>query len=111
KRNEGLVGNPRASHPGTVRLSAPGRPFMTPTWIAWTLAAVILTLGGCMSYPPALSPGKGQTAAQQDDDARECDHQVHSGARSLTMGLATAWSEKERADYVACMQGKGYTAA
>lgn len=42
-------------------------------------------------------------------NARECDHQVHSGVRSLTMGLATAWSEKERDAYVACMQAKGYT--
>jgi hypothetical protein len=83
---------------------------MTLTWIAW-LSAALMVLGGCMRYPPTLSPAKGQTAAQQDEDARDCDHQVHSGARSLTMGLATAWSEKERDAYVTCMQAKGYTTA
>jgi hypothetical protein len=29
------------------------------------MAVVMLALGGCMSYPPALSPAKGQNAAQQ----------------------------------------------
>ena len=29
----------------------------------------------------------------------------------MLMGWATAWSEKERDGYVACMQAKGYTPA
>lgn len=82
---------------------------MTSTRIACTLAVLMLAFGGCTSYPPALSPAKRQTAVQQDIDARECDHQVHSAARSMFMGMLTAWSEKERDDYVACMQAKGYT--
>ena len=75
------------------------------------MAVVMLALGGCMSYPPALSPAKEQNAAQQDFDARECDHQVHSAASQLVTGMFTAWSEKERDGYVACMQAKGYTPA
>jgi len=71
---------------------------------------MLLLLGGCMSYSPTLSPAKGQNAAQQDSDARECDRQVHSAARTLLMGWGTAWSEKERDGYVACIQAKGYTA-
>lgn len=70
-----------------------------------------LMLSACTSYPPPLSPMKGQTAAQQETDAKDCDHQVHSAARSLFIGAVTAWSEKERDDYVACMKGKGYTPA
>jgi len=61
--------------------------------------------------PAHLSPAKGQNAAQQDFDARECDHQVHSAGRSMLIGWATAWSDKERDAYVACMQAKGYTSA
>lgn len=74
------------------------------------LFLALLFLGGCVSYPPALTPMKGQSAAQQDADARECDHVVHSAARALGTGLLTAWSEHERDEYVACMQAKGYTA-
>lgn len=84
---------------------------MTPTRIAWMIALAVLAFGGCMSYPPALSPAKGQTATQQDADARECDHQVHSAGSQLVTGVFTAWSEKERDGYVACMQAKGYTPA
>jgi hypothetical protein len=54
---------------------------------------------------------RGQTAAQQDADAKDCAHQVHSAARSMFVGVFTAGSEKERDDYVACMNSKGYTAA
>jgi hypothetical protein len=75
------------------------------------MPVVMLALGGCMSYPPALSPAKGQNAGQQDFDARDCDHQVHSAGRSLLIGWATAWSDKEREDYVACMHARGYTPA
>ena len=75
------------------------------------MAVVMLVLGGCMSYRPALSPAKGQNAAQQDFDARECDHQVHNAGRSMLMGWATAWSDKERDDDVASMHAKGYTSA
>lgn len=60
-------------------------------------------------YPPPLSPTRGQTAAQQEADAKDCDHQVHSGARTMFAGAFTAWSTEERDKYVACMQGKGYT--
>ena len=85
---------------------------MTSIRIAWTAAAaMLLALGGCMSYPPSLSPAKGQTTAQQDADARECDHQVHSAGSQLITGVFTAWSEKERDGYVTCMQSKGYTTA
>ena len=49
----------------------------------------------------------GQT--QQEADAKDCDHQVHSAARSMFVGAFTAWSTEERDKYVACMQGKGYT--
>jgi D-serine deaminase-like pyridoxal phosphate-dependent protein len=73
------------------------------------LFLALLFLAGCVSYPPALTPTKGQGAAQQDADARECDHQVHGVFRSVTMGWTTAWSDKEREEYVACMQAKGYT--
>ena len=76
--------------------------------IALVISALVL-IAGCASYPPALSPTKGQTAAQQETDAKDCDHQVHSGARTMFAGALTAWSEKERDDYVACMKGKGYT--
>lgn len=71
--------------------------------------ALVFSLGGCASYPPPLSPMKGQTAAQQEADAKDCDHQVHSAGRAMFIGMFTAWSEKERDDYVACMKGKGYT--
>lgn len=37
--------------------------------------------------------------------------QVHSAGRSMLMGWAIAWSDKERDAYVACMQAKGYTSA
>lgn len=75
----------------------------------WIMLALVSSLAGCASYPPALSPMKGQTAAQQEADAKDCDHQVHSAARSMFIGAFTAWSEKERDDYVACMKVKGYT--
>lgn len=81
---------------------------MTLTRIALAAAATVL-LAGCTSYPPLLSPMKGQTAAQQEADAKDCDHQVHSAASQLVAGVFTAWSEKERDDYVACMKAKGYT--
>ena len=74
-------------------------------------AAAAALLAGCASYPPPLSPMKGQTASQQEADAKDCDHQVHSAARSMFAGALTAWSEKERDDYVACMKGKGYIPA
>jgi hypothetical protein len=61
------------------------------------------------NYPPALTPARGQTAAQQEVDAKDYDHQVHSAARSMFVGAFTAWSTEERDKYVACMQGKGYT--
>jgi starvation-inducible outer membrane lipoprotein len=80
------------------------------TW-PWLVLLLTMLLTGCMSYPPALSPARGQTAAQQEADAKDCDHQVHSAARLMVTGMLTAWSEKERDDYVACMQGKGYTPA
>ncbi|MGH9892402.1 MAG: hypothetical protein ACREA0_10540 [bacterium] len=78
-----------------------------------TVLIVVATslLAGCASYPPPLSPAKGQIAAQQEADAKECDHQVHSATRSMFMGALTTWSEKERDDYVACMKGRGYTPA
>ncbi len=76
-------------------------------WIVPTLAL----LAGCAHYPPPLSPARGQTAAQQETDAKDCDHQVHSAASQLVAGMFTAWSEKDRDAYVACMQGKGYTVA
>jgi hypothetical protein len=80
---------------------------------AWRWPALFLAmfLTGCTSYPPALTPARGQTAAQQEADAKDCDHQVHSAARSMFMGAVTAWSAEERDKYVACMQGKGYTPA
>lgn len=82
---------------------------MILTRIALVTAATAL-FAGCASYPPPLSPMKGQTAAQQEADAKDCDHQVHSAASQLVTGVFTAWSEKERDDYVACMKGRGYTA-
>jgi hypothetical protein len=78
--------------------------------IVLVVAAGVL-LSACTSYPPPLAPMRGQTAAQQEADAKDCDHQVHSAARSMLVGAFTAWSEKERDDYVACMNSKGYTAA
>lgn len=75
----------------------------------WLVSVVFLA--GCMSYPPPLSPAKGQTAAQQEIDAKDCDHEVHSAARSMFVGAFTAWSTEERDKYVACMQRKGYTPA
>jgi hypothetical protein len=75
----------------------------------WTALSITILLTACTSYPPTLAPARGQTAAQQDTDARECDHQVHSAGRSMFIGMFTAWSEKQRDDYVACMQAKGYT--
>src|SRR5260370_38490832 len=49
---------------------------------AWRYSALLLALlSGCTSYPPALTPARGQTAAQQETDAKDCDHQVHSAAR------------------------------
>lgn len=75
---------------------------MNSTRIVCMMAVVLAALGGCASYPPAVSPAKGQNAGQQDFDARDCDRQVHSGI---------AWSEKERDDYVGCMQVRGYTPA
>lgn len=83
---------------------------MKPTRIVLMAVAASL-LAGCASYPPTLSPVKDQTAAQQEADAKDCDHQVHSAARSMFVGVFTAWSEKERDDYVACMKGKGYAPA
>lgn len=64
---------------------------------------------GVTSYPPPLNPTRGQTAAQQEADTKDCDDQVHSAARSMFVGAFTAWSTEERDKYVACMQGKGYT--
>ncbi len=78
--------------------------------IILVVAAGVL-LSACTSYPPPLSPMKGQTAAQQEADAKDCDHQVHSAGRAMLIGAFTAWSDKERDDYVACMKGKGYTPA
>jgi hypothetical protein len=75
---------------------------------AWSLVFVTL-LAGCAHYPPPFAPARGQSAAQQDADARECDRQVHSGASTFFTGVFTAWSEKERDGYTACMQGRGYT--
>ena len=83
---------------------------MTLTRIALVTAAAVL-LSGCASYPPPLSPMKGQTAAQQEADAKDCDHQAHSAVRTMFAGMFTAWSERERDHYVACMKDKGYTAA
>jgi len=77
--------------------------------LIWIALAILLA--GCMSYPPSLSPTKGQTAAQQETDAKDCDHQVHSAGRSMVTGVFTAWSVEERDKYVTCMQGKGYTPA
>ena len=78
------------------------------TWCA-SLVLIVSLLAGCAHYPPPLAPTRGQSAAQQDTDARECDRQVHSGASTFVSGALTAWSEKERDGYVACMQGRGYT--
>jgi hypothetical protein len=78
------------------------------TW-PWPALSIALLLTACTSYPPPLNPTRGQTAAQQEADARDCDHQVHSAARSMFVGAFTAWSTEERDKYVACMQGKGYT--
>ena len=72
------------------------------------IVLVIVLLAGCVHYPPPLSPTRGQSSSQLDADARECDRQVHSAASQLVAGLFTAWSEKERDGYVACMQGRGY---
>ena len=69
----------------------------------------MLLLASCAHYPPPLNPTKGQTAAPQEADAKDCDHQVHSAGRSMFVGAFTAWSVEERDKYVACMPGKGYT--
>ena len=74
-----------------------------------SLVLIVSLLAGCAHYPPPLAPGRGQSAGQQDTDARECDREVHSGASTFVSGVFTAWSEKERDGYVACMQGRGYT--
>jgi hypothetical protein len=75
---------------------------------AWPYSAVFLTLflAACTSYPPTLAPARGQTAAQQEADAKDCDHPVHSAACSMVAGVFTAWSTEERDKYVACMQAK-----
>ena len=80
---------------------------------AWRWSALLLAmlLTSCTSYPPALTPARGQTAAQQEADAKDCDHQVHSAGRAMFVGAFTAWSTEERDKYVACMHGKGYTPA
>jgi len=57
-----------------------------------------------------FTPARGQSTAQLDVDQRDCDREVHSGARNLTVGVLTAWSEKERDGFIACMQARGYTA-
>jgi hypothetical protein len=75
----------------------------------WPALALALLLAACTSYRPPLAPARGQPAAQQEVDAKDCDHQVHSAARSMFVGAFTAWSTEERDKYVACMQGKGYT--
>ena len=75
----------------------------------WPVLSIALLLTACTSYPPLLNPTRGQTAAQQEADAKDCDDQVHSAARSMFVGAFTAWSTEERDKYVACMQGKGYT--
>ena len=75
------------------------------------LVLIVSLLAGCAHYPPPLAPSRGQSAAQQDNDARECDRQVHSGGSTFVTGVLTAWSEKERDGYVACMEGRGYTAS
>jgi starvation-inducible outer membrane lipoprotein len=79
-----------------------------PAW-PWPALSIALLLTACTSYPPPLAPARGQTAAQQEADAKDCDHQVHSAARAMFVGAFTAWSTEERDKYVACMQGKGYT--
>ena len=79
---------------------------MTLPWITLTL---VLVLAACVSYPPALSPTKDQTADQQTTDAKACDHEVHGAARLMTMDVFTTWSSEQRDKYVACMQRKGYT--
>jgi hypothetical protein len=73
------------------------------------LILIMFLLAGCAHYPPPFAPARGQSAAQQDTDAGECDRQVHSGASTFVSGAFTAWSEKERDGYVACMQSRGYT--
>jgi hypothetical protein len=79
---------------------------------AWRYSALFLAfLAGCTSYPPTLAPARGQTAAQQETDTKDCDHQVHGTTRSMVAGMFTAWSTEEGDKYVACMQGKGYTPA
>jgi hypothetical protein len=51
----------------------------------------------------------GQTVAQQEADAKDCERLVHSAARTMFAAVFTAWTTEERDTYVACMQGKGYT--
>jgi len=77
----------------------------------WVALSIAMLLTACTSYPPTLAPARGQTATQQEADAKDCDHQVHSAGRSMFVGMFTAWSTEERDAYVACMQGRGYTPA
>jgi outer membrane biogenesis lipoprotein LolB len=72
----------------------------------WRAVSIALLLTAC-TLPAPAGPSRGQTAAQQEADAKACDHQVHSAARSMFVGAFTAWSTEERGEYVACMQGKG----
>lgn len=70
---------------------------------------LLVFLASCTSYPPALAPVNGQTVAQQEADAKDCERLVHSAARTMFAAVFTAWTTDERDTYVACMQGKGYT--
>lgn len=70
--------------------------------------ALALLLTSCVHHPGTFTPSRGQSAAQQDSDARDCDREVHSAGSQLVTGLFTAWSEKERAGYIACMTARGY---
>ena len=81
---------------------------MMPSGSSIIVVALLFTVAGCMHYPPRLTPSRGQSAAQQDADARDCDREVHSAGSQLITGMFTAWSEKERDGYTACMQGRGY---
>jgi starvation-inducible outer membrane lipoprotein len=55
----------------------------------WPALSFALLLTACMSHPPPLAPARGPTTAQQEADAKECDHQVHSAARSMFVGAST----------------------
>lgn len=56
---------------------------------------------GRVNLVEPVGRGKAGAVSTPGNVSRDCDHQVHSAARSMFVGVFTAWSAEERDKYVA----------